>query len=161
MTAFLDRALQREILVTLAGAYPSPIELDSLAATYGDSAVLKNLVYLKQLELIDAKVAELLGGPMRVVAPRINAKGLDFLQDDGGLSAVLNVVTVKLHADTIRDLLAQKVQSSNLPTTEKESLLTHLRTLPRTALEKATEHLVEAGIQAIPDVAQWLQTLAV
>lgn len=34
----------------------------------------------------------------------ITAASLDFLEDDGGLSAILGIITVKLHADTIKGL---------------------------------------------------------
>ena len=57
---------------------------------------------------------------------RITAKGIDFLADDGGLSAILGVVTVKLHGDTIQALLAAKIDEADIPPEEKGRLKTEL-----------------------------------
>ena len=56
---------------------------------------------------------EKLGGKITWGGARITAKGIDFLEDDGGLSAILGVVTVKLHADTLREMLAKKIDASS------------------------------------------------
>ena len=45
--------------------------------------------------------------------------GIDFLTDDGGLSAILGVVTVKLHSDTIQALIAAKIDQAEISDSEK------------------------------------------
>ena len=42
--------------------------------------------------------------------------------DDGGLSAILGVVTVKLHSDTIQALLNTKIDQADIPPEEKSKL---------------------------------------
>ena len=85
--------------------------------------------------------------------------GLDFLSEDGGLSAILGVVTVKLHADTIRDMIAAKIEAAPIPANEKSALKRHLAALSETGLKAATTDLVKIGLEHLPDAIHWLQTL--
>ncbi|MBC8718828.1 hypothetical protein [Ochrobactrum sp. Marseille-Q0166] len=86
----------------------------------------------------------------------ITAKGLDFLQDDGGLSAILGVVTVKLHEDTIKELLIKKVEQSSAEPTVKKKLIDQIKSLPAEMTKVATVEGLKAGIDSLPDVIQWL-----
>ncbi len=45
-----------------------------------------------------------------MILARITAKSIDLLEDDGGVSAILGVVTAKLHEDTIRNLVLAEVK---------------------------------------------------
>jgi hypothetical protein len=62
---------------------------------------------------------------------KITARGLDFLEDDGGLGAILNVVTIRLEADTLRQLLETKINASDMPEADKQTLLAKLKILFR------------------------------
>lgn len=153
----LDRALQLEWLNRLAAAYPEQINIDGERVA-GDPATI-NLWYLDEHGLVEALKSECLGAPPVVVSARITARGLDFLADDGGLSAMLGTVTVKLHADTLRELLEARVSRSDLPAEEKNRLIDHLHHLPAEALKTVTKRLVEAALDRLPDAIQLLQTL--
>ncbi|RMC99868.1 hypothetical protein EAY64_06040 [Aquitalea palustris] len=74
---------------------------------------------------------------------KISSSGLDFLEQDGGLSAILGTVTVKLHADTIRDLLETRIMESQLPVAEKKRFVDQLKELPGEALKTLTNKLIE------------------
>jgi hypothetical protein len=89
----------------------------------------------------------------------ITAAGLDFLEDDGGLSAILGVVTVKLHADTIRDLIDAKIETSSLPAEEKSKLRKALAGLSEAGLREVITGLVKIGLNHLPDAAHWLHSL--
>lgn len=88
---------------------------------------------------------------------------MDFLADDGGLSAILGVVTVKLHDETIRDLIAARIQDSNLPPEEKTGLLTQLRELRGESIKHLTLKLLDAGLdnasKALPLIQRALEGL--
>ncbi|WP_119157447.1 hypothetical protein [Caldimonas tepidiphila] len=157
----MDRALQREILERLAAAYPSQMQPEELTLGLDseDRRWIFNATYLHEHGLIDAKSVKFLSGQMRVHLAAITARGLDFLQDDGGLSAMLGVVTVRLEAETLRALLEAKVQASGLPPEEKARITTALRDLGGEALKAATTRLVEAGMDHWPEALAWLQTL--
>jgi hypothetical protein len=94
-----------------------------------------------------------------VIASTITARGLDFLADDGGLSALLGTVTVKLHADTLRDLIESRIARADMPEAEKKRITDHLRALPAEALKTVTTRLVEAGLDTLPNAIPLLKTL--
>ena len=154
----LDRALQKELLERLAEAYPEQLEFPESVDGEGVSSVTVNLWYLDQHGLIEAIKAEYIGDPTCIHAAAITHKGLDFLADDGGLSAILNTLTVKLHADTLRELIVARVNASDLPPADKKKIIDHLRGLPAEALKQVTERLVGSALDRMPDAIPWLQT---
>jgi hypothetical protein len=79
---------------------------------------------------------------------------MDFLADDGGLSSILGVVTVKLHEDTLKQLIGQRITESDLPAPEKSKLLEQLKTLPGEAIKHLTLKLVDAGLANWPIAVQ-------
>jgi hypothetical protein len=53
------------------------------------------------------------------------------------------VITVKLHADTLRDMLAKKIDASNASPEEKSALKKSLGQIPTIAMNSITTHLME------------------
>jgi hypothetical protein len=102
--------------------------------------------------LIDSALSHSLSGEWSIGAPKITAAGLDFLEDDGGLSAILGTVTVKLHADTIRALLDAKVDEADLPVEEKGLIKSALKAMPAMAFQELTKQLVQMGLQHLTSV---------
>jgi hypothetical protein len=84
-------------------AYKVPKSLDG-----NDRRFYLNLFYLQEHDLCETSTQENSDGFISWRGTKITAKGVDFLENDGGLSAILGVVRVKLHADTLRDILAKK-----------------------------------------------------
>jgi hypothetical protein len=91
---------------------------------------------------------------------RITETGLDFLEDDGGIGAILRTVTVKLDADQLRKILAAKVQALPIPEEKKASVLSTVRNLPSEILNKLVMKFVERGIDHFPDLLELLQSLS-
>ena len=155
----LDRKLQRDILGTLRDTYPRP-EQSKLFNTAGcdserDEQIVANLIYLEEHGLVRSGVEfSLTGSVIYQGGATITAAGLDFLEDDGGLTAILGTVTVKLHADTIRDLMLAKVEDSHLPAAEKSALRKAISTLSGEALKEVAKKLVAAGIENAPDAIE-------
>lgn len=155
----LDRALQRQILEAFAAIYPAAKRLPSDFAEAPIDLIEANLWYLIEHGLIANKQHETSYG-VRQIGFAITYKGLDFLADDGGLSAILGVVTVRLHDDTIKALVAAKIHEADLPEPEKKRYLDQLRELPA----ETTKHLVlklvdlglEQGPKAIETIGKWL-----
>lgn len=160
----LDRDYQRELLELLAKSYPRPHDVRQLVQDLkGEDGAkyLANMAYLDEHGLVESKISYGLNGDALMGLPRITHRGMDFLADDGGLSAILGVVTVKLHADSIRELIASKVESASIPPAEKSKLKQHLATLSAEAMKTLAKSLVEKGLQNVPDVVHWLQTLSI
>lgn len=90
----------------------------------------------------------------------ITAKGMGFLTDDGGLSPILDVVTVKLHEDTLKELIGQRIAESDLPAPEKSRLLDQLKSLPGETIKHLTLKLVDVGLSNRPAALQAIETFA-
>jgi len=146
----LNRQLQLEILEVVSKSYPHYMQWSSPAlvkiyAEFDSKLVDANATYLIEHGLICTSPS-----PKRFgfnygegAGIKITVKGLDFLEQDGGLSAILGTVTVKLHADTIRDLLETRIMESQLPVAEKKRFVDQLKELPGEALKTLTNKLIE------------------
>jgi len=152
----LDRALLRRILELLAESYPQSAPMGGELPTTKET--IKSLHYLAELEMI-----KLEGGDSRgrfvISGAKITAKGLDFLADDGGYSAILGTITVKYHADTLKALLIGRVERSDLAQQDKNRLLEKLGSLGYSSTEHLARKLVDIALESSPALFQWLQKM--
>lgn len=152
-----SRDKQRELLTQLAAVYPNAVDGMDLGSGRDDPVALRNLAYLAEHGLVDAKLVGMDGGKI-VVYATCTARGLDFLAEDGGLTAVLGVVTVRLEAETLKALLAAKVESSDLPAEEKSRVKALLQKAGEEGLKKAATLLVEQAMKHAPEAFRLLQS---
>jgi hypothetical protein len=155
----LDRLFQRSLLMAMRDVYPRqmhqvPTELDQ-----DDEKFYFNLFYLQEHRLCEANTSMSADGMISWGGANITAAGIDFLEDDGGLSAILGVVTVKLEADTIRQLISKKIDASDITAVEKIKWKTVVSGLPDAALRAATSDLVQQGLHHVPNVVEMLRGL--
>ncbi len=94
---------------------------------------MANLRYLWEPGLIAGQWGHFSGGGATTAGATLTAKGIDFLADDGGLSATLGVVTVKLHGDSIKALLLERVEKSAADTSVKKELIEKIKPLSESA----------------------------
>lgn len=151
---WLDRNLQHEILKELNNIYPDSKTyeywIDAAIAqvvgaieTVGEAELYiakrsANLRYLAEHGLVVCNDKDL------SAIVKITAKGIDFLSDDGGLSAIFGVVTVKLHSDTIQALIAAKIDQAEISDSEKSWLKKELGKIKDTALSTLTTNAINA-----------------
>ncbi|SEQ85470.1 hypothetical protein [Giesbergeria anulus] len=157
----LNRDFQRKLLEQLANYYPHS-HVGCWTELHEDEATVKvNLFYLQDHGLLetDARVERNFGGGFAYVSSKITQRGLDFLEDDGGLSAILGVQIIKLHDDTIRELIALKINQSDLSPPDKRKLLDGLRELPAESIKHLAMKLIDMGLDKAPDAFQWLSSL--
>jgi hypothetical protein len=153
----LSRELQRELLFLLRQAFPRPV-FGPNVPNFGQEAIIANLRYLEQHGLCSGGLQRSADGSFSFSGgTTITAAGLDFLEDDGGLSAILGVVTVKIHADTLRELLKTEVDRSNVSPEDKSWLKRELDKLPQAALSAATTELVREGILHLSSPIGWIR----
>jgi hypothetical protein len=157
----LDRQLQNDLLNKIAAFYP---ERDHRKTLLPDSMsdeeekkVIANLIYLEQHGLIESGLKQMLSGDYGYFGAKMTARGMDFIADDGGLSAVLGVVTVKLHEETLVALIESRIEQSELPAEEKKKWTAQLRSLPADAIKHLVMKLVDKGLDHAPDVLQLIQ----
>lgn len=160
MGELLDRAFQRELLEDLRNLYPQPADLKRTYGQQTDNRLLVNLAYLDEHGLIDFKSQSFMDGTIGLHSAKITARGMDFIADDGGLSAILGVVTIKLHEDTIKALLIQKVEATDGDATVKASLIAKIKAIPSEALGTLTQRALDEGLDHAPDLlgslSKWL-----
>ena len=149
----LDREAQRRVLARLAEDYPQSVAADFLYQVIEPHKMAANISYLQEHGLIEAAYfgPKEIGNQVQVA--RLTHKGLDFLLDDGGLSAILGVVTIRLHEDSIKELIAAQISASDLAPPDKKRYLDQLRELP----VETTTHLVLKMVDA--GLANWQKAL--
>lgn len=76
----------------------------------------------------------------------ITAKGIDFLEDDGGLSAILNTVTVKFDMDNVREIVEAGILKMDVPEEKQSALKEAIRQAPGSMLQTAVSTMVEKGM---------------
>lgn len=149
----IDRLLQNKILEIASSCYPRAVnnELDELFEDIDEIKIVANLRYLAEHKLIEKNpYYESTDGIFSLAIIRITHRGLDFLADDGGLSAILDVVTVKFEADTLKAIIENRITHSDLPPEDKQSMIDALRELPADAIKHLTTKLLDEGLENLP-----------
>lgn len=155
----LNRELQRVLLEELRDFYPRRSQSAYHLNGYSQADCLDNLMYLEELGLVESGVTFNSNGYVTTNQARITARGIDFLEDDGGVGAALAVVTVKLHEDTLRQLIEAKVQAADIPDEQKSGILKALREAPGETTKQLITKLVDLGMENVPKALPLIQTL--
>ncbi|HFF6210445.1 hypothetical protein I5V52_08705 [Stenotrophomonas maltophilia] len=155
----LDREAQRRILARLAEDYPQDVAAEFLYEHIEPNLLLPNISYLEEHGLITAEYfgPKWQGNP--VLTATLTHRGYDFIQDDGGLGAILGVLTVRIHEDFIKDLIASKVMASDLSEPDKQKFVDQLRELPGETTKHLMLRLVDAGLENWHRVLPLLQNI--
>ena len=150
MTCLFAPSLTNEQVNEITNLYP---DTDSFMA---------NLLYLHQHQLIVSGLKPSSEGYVLVNRPAITHRGIDFIRDDGGLGAILNVQTVKLHDSTII-ALEDIIRVANIPEEQRKGLISKLRELPADAIKHLTLQLLTPAVlhpqAVIQSIEKFLQTL--
>lgn len=156
----LDREFQLQLLERLANYYPHSHVGRWQELHENEGTVKANLIYLMEHGLIesDAKVEKCFGGGFAYGSSKITKKGMDFIAEDGGLSAILGVQIIKLHDDTVRELIIQRIMADDSDPAHKRKLLDALRELPGESIKHLTMKLLDLGLDKGPDAMRWLST---
>ena len=85
----IRRRMQLDILLYLKERYPLHATVDEMPHC-DDDDFNANLHYLIEHGLVEGNVIHDHGFDLLVVNPRLTARGLDFLEDDGGPAAILD-----------------------------------------------------------------------
>lgn len=147
----LDRALQRALLEELRDYYPRRSQSAYQSDGHSQVECINNLLYLEEHGLVESGVK--LGfnsETVTVTQARITARGMDFLEEDGGLGAVLGTVTIKIHEDTLREILERKILESDAPAEEKSRLAQAVKGLSAEAIKHLTLKLLDEGLASLP-----------
>ena len=153
-----DRKIQLELLRELYNYAPYGIPTHDRIAYYreafgSEDGLAANLIYLRDHGLIECNIQEYAFATgiryiVMIDVTKITSKGIDFIRDDGGLSAILNVQTIKFHKDAVA-VLEDLIALSNLSEPEKENAKSIFDKLSMEALKTVVQAATTAGINAI------------
>lgn len=143
------------MLNSLATVYPRYTTkiLDAEAS----EADLTNLWYLKEQGLVEGDLEMSITQAFIFSGVKITAKGLDFLADDGGISAILGTVIVRLHAESIKELLLTRIEASEAPAEKKSWLKQQIETASSETIKKIVGLILDQGVQQAPKLLQWME----
>ncbi|EQC1450130.1 hypothetical protein ACY2LV_001774 [Acinetobacter baumannii] len=151
----LDRVLQLELMKKMASTYPLAYDFSHEVYQLEDESrkkVFANLYYLQSHELLEPKSIFLQLGfgaiqnsTFTLGYTRLTQKGADFMANDGGLSAIFGVVTIKFEADQFKTLLESKIMATDLPPADKRKLIDGLRSLSGESIKHLTTKNVDLG----------------
>lgn len=155
----LDRAIQLQLLKQLASVYPNSDfhVIENVGCDY--EVGIANMAYLAEHKLVFAKFIKHSDGVDFSNSPQITASGLDFLADDGGLTAIRGVVTVRFHEDTLKDLIELRLSEAPIPSEEKNRLLQSVRELPADSIKHLTTRLLDLGMDNLPRAVELIRTV--
>lgn len=164
----LDRQLQLDLMSKMADVYPSPYDFSDLIKSSNEDQLKRiyaNLYYLQSHELLEPNSIYMrfeLGGSgshlFTLGLTRLTQKGADFMANDGGLSAILGVVTVKFEADQLKLLLESKIMAADLPPADKHRLIDGLRSLSAESIKHLTTKIVDLGWDNLGTLARIIQS---
>lgn len=161
----LDRGFQHKILVIASEAYPSVAhptnenELLDNSDPNSHKRLAANLKYLEEHQLIrPGSVQVSVDGKYSFGYIQATNKGMDFLADDGGLTTILGVVAVKFEADTLKSILENRINQSDLPPEQKRAINLALDELPAEGIKHLTTQLLDKGIENLPSAILLIST---
>lgn len=144
------------LLRHLASLYPeSEGDVTAAVPEMDEASSTAHVRYLYDHGLVDTKWYKT-GEGLLYSDVALTAKGYDRVLDDGGLTAEMGVVKVKLHEDTLKALLAEAVKASAEPDSVKARLLDQIKSLPAEATKQAVLEAAKAGLQNAPSIAVML-----
>ena len=144
----LDRELQLTILRRLSEIYPLVIRYPKTESFSKNPNFIYNWMYLLEHNLVGSSEVSIGDkGPddFAMINARITKEGLDFLEADGGLSAIKKTITVRPDIESFLNLL--KAHAETLPESEKKGFLT--------AIAEFSKPLVQGVFQTA--IIQWLK----
>ena len=151
MGELLNRGEQLRILNEMAADYPAPSGITETFGPQENNQLSVNLSYLHEHGLIECNWHPTLDNPYPLPeSGKITAAGLDFLADDGGLSAILGVVTVRFDDQTLKAMLVDRIEAEDGDNNLKTQMISVVKSMPAEALKSVSERAIAYGIAAAP-----------
>lgn len=156
---FPDRRLQLKILEELKNVCPNSLAAQKLSCFSEENDFAANIWYLEKHGLIVANFTVRRKNDFILRKLSVTEKGVDFLEDDGGIAAILNKVHIKFDKDDLTALLTAKIAQSSLPAEEKKAVMDTIKSLPAEGVKTVYTHLLNLGLKNLQDIPQLIQRI--
>ena len=154
----LNRHLQLEILILLSDMYPEMAVIEKLPCFSENNSFSANLFYLTEHNLIEhGALREAFGVPITILTAKITAQGLDFLEDDGGLGAILNKVIIKFDDNDLNELIISRLTQADVKPEKRNSIIKAIKNLPPDGVKAVYMRLINHGLDKAPDALDLIQ----
>lgn len=154
-----DQALKEEILQAAAETYPASCEADQWNTTLDKDTVTTTISYLVDHGLVTGTPRKRMDEIASYADVKITSAGFDYISEDGGLTAELGVVTVRIEAETIQALVTAQIEMTDATRQEKNLLRQQLQALSKEGHQRLANQLIHLGLEAAPRSIEWLKTL--
>lgn len=148
-----SRERQKAILKAARQVFPELYDCSEGIAETTAKEAIADIRYLEGHGLLKVQDPRYMSQMEWDVSIQITSEGIDFMEADGGLSAILGVMTVRLHDETIKDLVEAKILAADLPQADKQRYVDELRKLPAESTKHLVMKLIDAGLTNAP--AAW------
>jgi len=156
----LDKELAIKILKAIEDSPEQHVRLAHRIQEFGgDEVFIFTMEYLISHELVNAYITYGMDETVFNDPVSLTQKGIDYLAADGGLGAELNVITIKIHEDTIKEFIRARIDQSNLPAQEKKRFWDRLKELPAASIEHLVFQLMDLGLKNMPQAVQLLNSM--
>ena len=159
---YLNRKLQKAILTELRDHYPNHCTVERLVCYEAHQEFNGNLFYLEEHGLLTGqshmnKSRDNAG--LQMSRATITSKGLDFLEDDGGLGAILSTIRVRIDSEEVNALISAHFDKANITKEKQNEILSVIRSLPSEGIKLVYKRLIEYGLDMTPNVFELIQKL--
>ena len=154
----LDYALIRAILQELEEVYPNSLVPSHLRCAAGadEKKLVKLLYYLEEHGKITMPVHKYLGGGRTLGKLTITKNGIDFLQPDGGLSAL--TTSIRIAPESITAIIDAALAGREASETERDIIRKSLEEAGPEAVRTLVGRLIDAGIKYVPKLFDLLNS---
>lgn len=154
----VDHALIKRLLAELAAIYPNSCSYTEIAALPSplDDNGEKMLFYLAEHGLINMPINKRTNGNYSVGRITITVKGIDFLQEDGGLSALAAPV-VRISVENIAAVIDAALVARGTPDADRSLVQKALGVAGPEVVKGFVQRLLDVGISHTPDILTLLR----
>lgn len=150
--AGIDYAFIRARLKKLYQHYPARIPTPWRGIRNDDDdAVPRHMCYMLEHGLIAASITRTRNGDYTISRTSITAKGIDFIQPDGGLSALAAPV-IRIAPDSMIAIIDQALAARGITQEERSAIKKGLGIAGEEGIRAVVGKLVEAGIAYAPSI---------
>ena len=162
-TMNLNRKLQLSILEELKNEYPTLYPVQLLSCYDDNKHFHGNIFYLLEHNLIEGEKhypREKAHQTPVLYTVKITARGLDFIENDGGLRAILEKITIKLDADDLNEILTTFIDNNKeITPNEKSKIRNFIKSASTDGLKIVYKRLINLALDNPKAVADLFQKL--
>lgn len=164
MEPLLERDYYIDVLQKLAETAPDhmgSVEWFQEKANENLKKYIVNLQYLEQKWLVVSHIIRSVDGKYSCAfPPELTADGWDYTSQEGGVRANIDTITVKIHENTLAQLIYAINQSQNMDQPLKDRLVSAAKSLPEKAMSSLVTQLIGVALSHPEKVVSLFQSVS-